>query len=136
MTLRADRPTQADRDIEPPGIVPDIADEIADMLRRGRWSGVSAVRRVSLTLSDGRKVVFDLPNPKGLEPEPEPEPLTDMESAVIEVINRLANGTQITTEEIAKRSGYTASGKLRDFIKSLAKSGRLKRTSTGFEKVC
>ena len=43
--------------------VPDIADDLADMLRRGRVAGPTAAVSVEWRLADGRKVYMDLPAP-------------------------------------------------------------------------
>jgi hypothetical protein len=61
MTLRADRTTD---DAEPPGLTPDVADDLADMLRRGRTVGGQVVSRVVFRLADGRRVSADLPAPR------------------------------------------------------------------------
>lgn len=53
-----------DHDTEPPGLVPDIADDLADMLRRGRVVGGQVVARVVFRLADGRRVAADLPAPR------------------------------------------------------------------------
>lgn len=44
--------------------VPDIADDLADLLRTGRMCGPTAVVRVAYTLADGRLVAVDLPAPR------------------------------------------------------------------------
>ena len=138
------RPAQTPRtdgiggaDIEPPGLVPDIADELADWLRRGRLAGGCPVRKISLVLSDGRRVVHELPTPKSESTEViEQEQLSPMESAVLEVIDGMRIGAVLSTQKIAELAGYAASGKLRDYLRELARSGRLKNATGGFERVC
>jgi len=53
-----------------PAAVPDVADDLADMLRRGRVCGTTGVARVEYVLVDGRRVGVDLPAPvKAGQPE-------------------------------------------------------------------
>jgi hypothetical protein len=133
---RAAQPA-TDVETEPPGLVPDIADELADWLRRGRLAGGCPVRKISLLLSDGRRVVHELPLPKVDQEEAiEQEQLSPMEAAVLEVIGGMRVGTILSTQRIADMAGYTPSGKLREYLRELARSGRLKNATGGFERVC
>ena len=65
MAARAEQTADPAPPSSPP--VPDIADDLADMLRAGRVCGPAAVLRVEYTLTDGRRVAVDLPAPRAAE---------------------------------------------------------------------
>jgi hypothetical protein len=117
-----------------PAAVPDLADDLADMLRRGRvWGGEPLERIVFVTVS-GRRNSISLPTTAPDGPE-EDDPLTEMELAVLEVVDGMRVGAVVSTDEIARRSGFSNNGSMRDFLKSLAKAGRMKRVRHGYERV-
>lgn len=116
--------------------VPDITDDLADMLRRGRVAGPTAVASVEFRLADGRRIGMDLPAPRdATEDEGGADPVTDMQAAVIQAVNEMASGEVLTREQIADRAGYACNGKLKDFVALLAATGKLRRVHRGFERV-
>ncbi len=103
MTLRTDRTGD---DTEPPGLTPDVADDLADMLRRGRTVGGEAVTRVVFRLADGRRVSAELPAPRAeLDHESRGDdekdaPLSSIEQGIVDVLRR-NTGRRMQANEIA-----------------------------------
>lgn len=84
--------------------VPDIADDLADLLRTGRMCGPTAVVRVAYTLADGRLVAVDLPAPRvtaGEDREDDGDPpLSALEQGIVDVLRRHP-GRRMSAAEIA-----------------------------------
>lgn len=112
MTLRTDR---AGDDTEPPGLIPDVADDLADMLRRGRTVGGEAVTRVMFRLADGRQVSAELPAPRAVEQgeqerEDDADIDTDPEGKVLRLLEALRPGEWMSGRAVAGELGLTYGG--------------------------
>lgn len=66
-----------DIDREPPGLIPDLADDLADMLRRGRTIGGEAVARVIYVTVGGVETSVGLPVPRPASDPPGGTPESD-----------------------------------------------------------
>jgi hypothetical protein len=53
--------------------------------------------------------------------------LTEIQAAVLQVIDEATPGTVLTFDAIADRAGYSATQSLREYVRRLADAGRLKR---------
>lgn len=139
MSAKAATKTEADTAAgQPPHCpaVPDLADDIAHMLRHGRMWGPKRIKRMIFIDEDGERTSIVLPLLLRVEPDDEPgEQLTDMEAAVLEVIDGVSVGTVISTDEIARRSGFSNTDEMRKFLQLLAKSNRIRRVRYGYERV-
>jgi O6-methylguanine-DNA--protein-cysteine methyltransferase len=95
-----------------------------ELLARGGTFHGTAVRRVKLLLADGRTITADLPGVDPDEPnEPQFEPvLTDMQAAVIQVLDEAEPGERLHYELIAKKAGYSNSNWLRTFVRQCVES--------------
>lgn len=125
MTLRTDRTGD---DTEPPGLIPDVADDLADMLRRGRTVGGEAVTRVMFRLADGRRVSAELPAPAGPsgqgETEREDEANTDPETKVLRLLEALRPGEWMSGRAVAGELGLTyGGGRFKAVMKPLLADG-------------
>jgi O6-methylguanine-DNA--protein-cysteine methyltransferase len=95
--------------------------------------GVPA-RKVWAELIDGRVQRFELRTETATETDDAESDLTPMQSAVSEVVRAMKPGEVMTMEEIAKKAGYTANGKLRDFVRLIAPGAGLRSTNRGLVK--
>lgn len=100
MTLRTDRTGD---DTEPPGLIPDVADDLADMLRRGRVLGVKRLKRLVMIDEDGEKTSIALPllptaesTSQGRDDLPE---LKDLERDILRVLRE--SGRRMKALDIA-----------------------------------
>jgi hypothetical protein len=100
-----------------------------DLLARGGILYGVPVLSVRIETVDGRSQRLSL-----RVDEDEATNLTEMQSAVVTVVDQIPTGHVRTTYEIARAAGYSDSGKLRSFVKSLAIAGRLRRVHRGWQK--
>lgn len=68
-----------------PVAVPDLADDLADMLRRGRMAGVKRVTRLTWVDEDGNESSIALPVPKVRAMDDMPD-LKDLERDILRVL--------------------------------------------------
>ena len=126
---------------------PELANRIGDDTERG--SGVAGpvcldellarggilygvpVLSIRIETVDGRSQRLSL----RVDEDDEEVCLTEMQSAVVTVIDKIPTGHVQTTYEIARAAGYSDSGKLRSFVKSLAVAGRLRRVHRRWQKI-
>lgn len=73
-------------DTEPPGLIPDVADDIADMLRRGRMIGPEPVARVVFVTAGGVETSVGLPAPRGAKDEEGRGGLSQTARDILEVL--------------------------------------------------
>ncbi len=83
--------------------VPDLADDIAHMLRYGRMWGVKRVRRVVFIDEDGERSSISLPLavvPVTPDDDDSDPPLSDVEQGIVDVLRRHP-GRRMQANEIA-----------------------------------
>lgn len=101
--------------------------ELDEIVRRGAILFGTAVSRLAICWEDGRKLTIDLPaGDAGSEPA---STLTELQAAVLQVIDESATGAILTVDSIATKAGYPNTGHLREFVRRLSEDGRLKRLS-------
>lgn len=135
MTLRNANPNA---DIEPRGLTAAVTAE--DVLRLVMQDGDKRLRRFTVDMDTGRVLLSFAPAEAGEgtaadEDRAEDEPLSDMESAVVSVINRMPVGTAFDADDVSEKSGYANTGKMRSLLTAMRKAGRLRRVHKGYEKV-
>jgi hypothetical protein len=81
-----------------PAAVPDLADDLADMLRRGRMAGVKRVTRLTWVDEDGNESSIALPVPKVRATDDMPD-LKDLERDILRVLR--ASGRRMLAMDIA-----------------------------------
>lgn len=114
--------------------------DLRDVLITGATVGGVRVVRIVCELEDGGKISRVFPQREISQEDPdmvqtEGSELTERHRAILQVIEKMKVGDVLSTEEIAKRSGYANTGGLRNYLKILQASGRLLGTSQGQQKV-
>lgn len=111
--------------------------DLRDVLITGATVGGVRVVRIVCELEDGGKVsrVFGLRDQSHEEHpdmvQTEGNELTDKQRAVLQVIDKMKVGDVLSTQEIARRSGYGNTGDLRNYLKILQVAGKLLGTNQG-----
>jgi hypothetical protein len=104
--------------------VPDVADDLADMLRSGRVCGPTAVVRVEYVLADGRRVGADLPAPAVTADDPDSEdvtaggPLSDLAREILDALGQTPDDWNFGEEVCRRIGGGTTIG--RSFYRAVA----------------
>lgn len=106
--------------------------DITELLTKELTFRGSAIHRLVIEFEHG-KLAVNLPIQQA-KPDSD-DGLTPMQAAVLQAIDEMAPGEVLSHAEIAERAGYPASGPLRKFVSDTALTGKLKRTSLGWEKV-
>lgn len=101
--------------------VPDIADDLADMLRRGRVAGPTAAVSVEWRLADGRRVYMDLPAPSaGTGEAADADPDEDPEQKVLRLLEALRPGEWMSGRAVAGELDLTyGGGRFKDVMRPL-----------------
>lgn len=96
----------------PAGAVPDIANDLADMLRRGRVGGGVGVSSVEFRMTDGRRVYLELPAPVLLSTRDDATasgsaPLSDLAREILDALGQTPDEWAFG-EEVCRRIGGEA----------------------------
>lgn len=114
---------------DPTPLPRDVYAAIAGMIEPLTGSAGLARLKIVYETEDGQRGSIPVPVPARNAGSDPVSTLTEMQAAVLQVIDEATPGTVLTTDTIAAQSGYANTGKLREYIRSLVDAGRLSRAT-------
>ena len=105
----------------------DVYAAIAGMIEPLTGSAGLARLKIVYETEDGQRGSIPVPVPTRNAGSDPVSTLTEIQAAVLQVIDEATPGTVLTFDAIADLAGYSAAPSLKEYVRRLADAGRLKR---------